>query len=792
MRSAAEKSEGMDFAQQPEAGQAFYRHPAVLFAVGILAIGSLSFLRPQLGQTGAMDGSSAAAKIDSPSVSGSVSAVPSAPRHAPNSGGLAQQFSQQDPTSATLSLIWATDSGAPGIPLDRQIATPGSRLNNPPRLQVIDANRRPASGVRVYYLLIPEEKSSSRQNEVLSAVPPSPLITDSKGIAELLQVRVNTLGKHRIEFFLNPEAPDSGPRLTFQIECRTKSWFNWMLVGLTGGMALFLLGAKLTGDGLGRLGGPRLRDWMGRLDSHPVLGVFVGALSTFLVQSSTASTTMFVSFAGVNTMTLRQAMPLIFGSAIGTTLIVQLLAFNVYDVALIAVALGVLLQLPARSSRAVRDLGAGLFGFGLIFHGMQLMIQAMMPLRSLPWLAGALYALQDYPGWTIILAAILTAMIHSSAAVLGLVLALAHQNLITPLAAVPMVFGANIGTTTSALLAAAGMGREARRVALANVLFKVIGVLVFLPLIPFLAWAGVKVTVLFTGGGDPLTANQMTRAIANTHTIFNLMISFMALPFMTQYEKLLRRIIPARGEEGAESGFKYLDLPVQESPRLVHGAVLREISRMGRFVEEQMKATRQALFEADERQLDYVARRDDKIDSLHRNLTRYLTSMMGQQGVQAEAERFLDLIQIVNNIEHIGDLLDKNIAPLAKKRIVYGTKFSEEGERELKDMFLQVASDLSTLFVALPSMDSETLKTVRKHREALESVGRKILVSHLNRLQAGSRESRESSSIHVDLVNYLLRVEFHIYHIAGIALADIRRTANLAENGTNGSAAANP
>ncbi len=503
------------------------------------------------------------------------------------------------------------------------------------------------------------------------------------------------------------------------------------------------------------------------------------------MQSSTASTTMFVTFAGANRMTLRQAIPLVLGSAIGTSLTVQLLAFNLYDVALVAVSAGVLLQIISTERMRMRWLGSGLLGFGLLFHGMHVMIQAVDPLRRLPWLADALWAIRDYPGWTLILAALFTATVHSSAATLGLALALARQNLITPEAAVPIIFGANIGTTVTAMIASTTMSREARRVAVSNIVFKILGVLLFLPLMRPLAWIGVWVTALATGGEmEALTSSETARALANIHTIFNICIATIAVLCLGHLEKLVMRLVPKRSEEGAEAGLKYLDLPMVESPRIVLGAALREVSRMGRFVEEQMKAAREALFKASDSQLDFVHKRDDKLDAVHRDVSRYLIHMMRQPNMEPEAGRFLSLIQIVNHIEHIGDLLDKNIAPLASKRILYGTRFSPEGGKELDDLFLRVANDLSALFIAIATTDQETLAAIRRHRSELDDYARSLLVAHLHRLQEGSRDSLDTSSIHVDLINYLLRIEFHISHIAGLAIEMSRENGEAAKQTT--------
>jgi phosphate:Na+ symporter len=678
-------------------------------------------------------------------------------------------------TSHELRLVLPRSEEGRDISGNQQIAVVGSRLTRPLMVQALGPDNHPAAGEAIFYLLVSDSDNQSPggSGSGITAFPSSPLQTDANGIATLKTVILDTLGEHRVVFYTNPYSPGMGSTLIYTVEGRSSSWFNLMLVALAGGVALFLLGAKLTGEGLARLGGKHLREAMGRLDSHPVGGVGAGAAMTFLTQSSTVSTTMYVSFAGANSLTLRQSLPLIYGSAIGTTLTLQLLAFNVYHFALLAVAVGVVMQLMSKGRRRINDLGQGLLGFGLIFHGMHMMMMALAPLRRLPLLSETLLSIQDYPGWALFISMLLTGLVHSSAAVLGLVLALARQDLITPMAAVPIIFGANIGTTVTALMASMGLGREARRVAVAHLIFKIIGVLLFLPFMSLLAWLGIKATVLLFGGVLPLAGGDNARTIANIHSIFNVLIALAALPLTGYLETLARKIIPPGEGEGQEAALKYLDLPVLDSPAIVFGSALREISRMGRFVEEQMKAVREAVFLGDETKLDFIHRRDDKVDALERSITRYLTAMMRRCEGQEEINRMVGLLQIVSDIEHIGDVLDKDLTPMARKVIYNNLEFSPEGKKELQDFFQRVAGDLSTVIVALSTGDRETARQVRKNREALADYGKRLLIKHLRRLENAVPETLDSSSVHQDIINYLQRIEFHIYRISGIAAGEI-------------------
>ncbi|HSE96037.1 MAG TPA: Na/Pi cotransporter family protein, partial [Methylomirabilota bacterium] len=340
-----------------------------------------------------------------------------------------------------------------------------------------------------------------------------------------------------------------------------------LLIILFGGMALLLYGMQLTGEGLQRAAGARLRQILTHLVRNRFTALLTGAGVTALIQSSTATTVMLIGFVQAGLLTLHQAMGIILGADIGTTFTVQLLAFRIYDYALLLVGLGFVAWFFLKR-RLVRDLGQAVLGFGLIFLGLKLMIDGMAPLKDSTLVAQVLLAFAESPILGIAAGAVFSAVVHSSAATIGLAIALAGHGLLPLAAAVPLVLGANIGTCATALAASLGSTTEAKRVGVAHIGFKLLGAVVVLPILePF-------VTLTAWTAADP------ARQIANAHTLFNVAISLLFLPFQDPAARLITALVPDRPEEEARFRTRYLDERFADQPSLAIGQATREALRM--------------------------------------------------------------------------------------------------------------------------------------------------------------------------------------------------------------------
>ncbi len=347
-----------------------------------------------------------------------------------------------------------------------------------------------------------------------------------------------------------------------------------VLFSLLGGTALLLYGVRLVGEGLQRAAGPRLRHILSTLSGNRLKGLAVGAGVTALLQSSSATTVMLVGFASAGLLSLRQTIGVILGADIGTTVTVQLLAFNLLDYAPLIVFVGWLLSVLSKGTLGY--IGRAILGFGFLFLGMKLIVDGTVPLKHNELFAENLQALTGQTLVLIVIAATFTALVHSSAAIIGLAISLATSGLMPLEGAIPVILGANIGTAATALVASLGANTEARRVALAHAGFKVGGVLIFLPFIaPFSDLVR-------------MTSPDVPRQIANAHTLFNVGLAILFLPTAHLAADAITRAVPYRGPR--ETGAIYLNPQTIDTPAVALGQALRETLRMGDVVLQSLRS----------------------------------------------------------------------------------------------------------------------------------------------------------------------------------------------------------
>jgi len=526
-----------------------------------------------------------------------------------------------------------------------------------------------------------------------------------------------------------------------------------MLFSLFGGIALFLYGLRLAGEGFQRTAAGRLRHLLSAITRNRLMAAGMGVLITLVLQSSGAMVGMLVRFAGSGLLQLPQAMGVILGADIGTTLTVQLIAFRFFALSLFFIGFGFFTVYLAKRRRFA-DLGQGILGFGLIFLGMKVMVEALEPLKGSGFFQEVLLSLEEQPFLVIILSALFTGFVASSAATIGFALTLAHQGLLPLSVAIPWIFGANIGTCTSSLAASMGGGTEAKRVAVAHILFKVLGVLLFLPLIhPFARFVG-------------MTAADPARQVANAHTLFNVLIALLFLPFIGPGAKVIARLVPE--ERRVEDPFKprYLDEHLLEAPALALAQATREALRIADIVSEMLHRTGEALFQDDQELIEAIERKDDQVDALEREVKRYLTKLSQQLLTDEQSRREVAILAFVNDLENIGDIVERNLMELAKKRLSQGAKFSEEGVKEIQALHAKVCQNLETAISAFASHDPFLAQKVLDRRSEIGQMERSFRQSHIARLHEGLPESIETSEIHLDILTNLKRINSHVSAIA--------------------------
>jgi phosphate:Na+ symporter len=519
-----------------------------------------------------------------------------------------------------------------------------------------------------------------------------------------------------------------------------------------GGILLLLYGMRLIGEGLQKAAGARLRSFLLTATNNRIKGVAVGATITALLQSSSATTIMLVGFVGSGLLGLAETMGVILGADIGTTITVQIIAFRIYDYSIAIVGFGVLLKFLGRKGPA-QDTGHAILGFGLVFLALKILIDTFTPFAEDPFLRGILLGFSKDPLAGIIISALLTAILHSSAATLGLAITAAHSGILPLDAAMPIVLGANIGTCVSAIVSSIGASVDAKRVALAHILFKVIGVMIVLPFLGFFHHL------------VSLSTDDLPRQVAYAHTFFNIGIAVIFLPFIGPFTGLIKRLMPERGGI-AKFGSKYLDPIVLSSPSLALGQATREALRLADIVQEMLRSSLDVFKRDDISLLEGLQEMDDDADLLDREIKLYLTKLSRESLTEEQAKREMEIITFTNNMENIGDVIDKNLMELAKKKIKENLAFSREGMGEIQELHQKVMENFELGVATFTGSDVELAHRLINHKARLAELERDMRQAHINRLHRGLRESIDTSAIHLDVLTNVKRINSYITNIA--------------------------
>ena len=522
-----------------------------------------------------------------------------------------------------------------------------------------------------------------------------------------------------------------------------------VLIALFGGMALLLYGIRLSGEALQRVAGNRLKTLLTGMSRRRLTAVASGAAMTAIIQSSAATTLMLIGFVSAGLMSFRQTLGIILGADIGTTFTVQLIAFRVTDYAPALVGLGFTIWFVA-SRRVTKDIGQAMLGLGLMFLGLKLILADVGVLESSSLARQLIGVVAENAAMAVLCGAVLSALVASSAATIGLALAFSTAGLLPLEGAVPVVVGANVGTCATALMAAAGATAEAKRVAVAHIAFKVLGAALVLPVIgPF--------TDLVQG-----TAADPARQIANAHTFFNVGISLLFLPFTTWAARAIETLVP--DDEVGENPFKtrYLDERSLDQPSLALGQATREALRMADVVQGMLRDVVPALRADNPEIIEAVEQRDDQADFLEREIKLFL-ARLGREAMGPDlSAKEIGLISVIANLENIGDIIDKNLMELARKRLYQSRRFSEPGWAEILEFHGLVSKNLERAIAAFAANDRTLAQDVLDQRPFMRQREREMRESHLNRLRSGLAESLETSEIHLDVLTNLKRISSHV------------------------------
>jgi phosphate:Na+ symporter len=526
-----------------------------------------------------------------------------------------------------------------------------------------------------------------------------------------------------------------------------------VLLDLMGGVALLLWGLHMVRSGILRAFGSDLRHFLSKAIGNRVLGFAAGVVLTAILQSSTATGLMTASFAASGMVALVPALAIMLGANVGTALIVQVLAFNVSAAAPVFL-LGGLIAFRSGRSRA-KDLGRVSIGLGLMLLALHVLIDTLAPAEQAPNFRALLDIVTADPLFCVVFAAALTWAAHSSVATILLVMSLGYSQFITPAAALALVIGANLGSAINPVFEAVHRGDPTSyRLPVGNLLNRLVGAAVVLPFLGSLA--------AYVHELQP----DMARMTAAFHIAFNITLAVGFIGLLDPLAWLLTRVFPAPAQAADPAAPRYLDETALDTPSLALADAARETLRMGDIVETMLRDVMTALTANDRVLAAEVSRKDNQVDRLDEAIKLYVTRLTRGSLDEPEGRRATEIIAFSINLEHIGDIIDKNLTELAAKKIKRKLQFSDEGTAELAAFHKRILESLRLALGVFMSGDARGAQKLIAEKAELRSAELLAAENHLARLREGRPESIESSSLHLDVLRDLKRIHSHICSVA--------------------------
>ncbi len=526
-----------------------------------------------------------------------------------------------------------------------------------------------------------------------------------------------------------------------------------MNIALTvlGGLGLFLYGMTVMSAGLQKTAGNELKKIIEVLTTNIYMGVLVGAVVSVLIQSSSGTSVMVIGFVNAGIMSLTQAAGVIMGANIGTTITGQLIAFNLAEYAPLAVIIGVAL-LMFSSKKRIQDIAEVIIGVGILFIGMDMMSGGLVSLAEYPSFIRVMSTL-DNPFLGMLSGFLLTTLIQSSSAAVGLLQALGTEGLINIQHALPMLLGGNIGTTTTGLLSSIGANKNAKRTALINLIFNLIGVLIFML---FLS-VPIRHLVLM------MSPDNVSRQIANAHTFFNIISVLIQLPFVGYIIKFANWVIPGEDEREKTASI-YLDKRIIETPSIALGQVNKEILRMADLVLENLKQVKGALLNKDMRSVEEIVKREDLINQLDHEITNYLMRLSNEPLSDLQQTEVNKFLYTVNDFERMGDHVD-NLKSSTRYMVENDVNFTEPAVKDLMVLFDKCIDVVTTTKKAFELSDEELSRKIYKLEDEvdrIEEANRDRHIERANKKMCGTN----SGMVFLETLNNLERLSDHANNIA--------------------------
>lgn len=531
--------------------------------------------------------------------------------------------------------------------------------------------------------------------------------------------------------------------------------FLQLTMGLFGGLALFLAGLDLLSEGLKKAAGDTLRTLLAKMTTNRLLGAITGAFVTAVLNSSSVTTVLVVSFITAGVMTLAQSVGVIMGANIGSTMTAQLLAFNIAAYALLPIAIGFFMTFVAKRDN-VKHIGMMLMGLGLVFYGMGIMSQAMTPLRTYEPFMVFLKSMER-PLLGILAGALFTGLVQSSAATVGIAIAMATEGLLSLEGGIALALGANIGTCVTALLAALGKPVEAVRAAIVHVLFNIIGVLVWLPFIAILADLATSISpVRESLEGAARVASNVPRQIANANTIFNVINTIVFISFTGVFARLAEKIYPDRKEKaGVIIEPKYLDESAIQVPAIALEQVRQEFGRMGEIACNMLGELPAAILNKSKAHVEKIVKLDDKVDILESAIFKFLSKIRQLSLTEEESKIHQDLMTATVSLENLADLVETEFSGLIKRFIAKERVVSETTRQIFRELHAEVCQSVELAVQSIQNNDQHAALAVINKKDTVTQLVESLVARKALALGRNKEIELETTRIEIALIDQL-------------------------------------
>jgi phosphate:Na+ symporter len=571
------------------------------------------------------------------------------------------------------------------------------------------------------------------------------------------------------------------PEMTAEVSSAITPAIHWwaMAMSLFGGLALFLYGMDQMAEALKAVAGERMKDILAKLTANRLMGALTGAFVTAVINSSSVTTVLVVGFISAGLMTLSQSVGVIMGANIGSTVTAQLIAFQITEAALLMIGIGFTMQF-ASTQEAIRQYGSVLMGLGLVFFGMSIMSDAMGPLRTYEPFLNFVRRLEN-PAIGILVAAVFTGLIQSSAATMGIAIVMASQGLINLPTGIALALGANIGTCVTALLAAIGKPRDALRAALVHVIFNVCGVLIWVGFIAQLSAFTQLISPAHPAlSGSARLAAEVPRQIANAHTLFNVANTLLFIGLTTQFARLVQWLVPDKppSAETLVVRAKYLDEELISTPSLALDRVRMEVLRMGECVDKMMSRIMPAILSGNRRTLREIELMDNDVDTLHAQIITYLGKISRLSLTEKQTGTLMRLMAAVNDLENIGDVVETNLIVLGRERIDAGVSISVPTREVLMGFHRVVKRSVAAAVQAVAQNNEMAARTVTSMKQEIQHIADSAAIHQAQRLVAEEPNRIPAYTIEIDIIEKLKRIYYFAKRMAKTVETDEDESAS--------------